>query len=77
MTEHLDFRAYEQTKAKLEDLERRHAVIGSRRDLSPAHREQVLRSYHEMMQQYRREIKLYEAAQQRALRQERQAVDGG
>jgi hypothetical protein len=68
MTEYSSPRGYEQTKAKLADLERRQTEIDTRTDLSPAHREQVLRSYHEMMQQYRREIKLYEAMQEQATR---------
>jgi hypothetical protein len=61
MTEYLTPQGYEQTKEKLGNLERRLAQIEARTDLSPAHREQVVRSYREMMQQYRREIKLYEA----------------
>ena len=61
MTEHLTPQGYEQTKGKLADLERRLAEIETRADLPPAHRERVVRSYREMMQQYRREIKLYEA----------------
>jgi len=61
MTEYLTPEGYEQTKAKLGNLERRLARIENRADLPPIHREQVLRSYREMMQQYRREIKLYEA----------------
>jgi hypothetical protein len=63
MTHDLDPQGYEQTKAKLADLERRQAEIEARTDLSPRHREQVLRSYHHMIQQYRREIKLYEVMQ--------------
>ena len=66
MTEYLTPQGYEQTKAKLGNLERRLAQIEARTDLSPLHREQVVRSYREMMQQYRREIKLYEAMQERA-----------
>ena len=66
MTEYLGPQGYEQTKTKLADLERRQADIETRTDLAPTHREQVLRSYHEMMQQYRREIKLYEAMQEQA-----------
>jgi len=68
MTAYLDAQGYEQTKTKLANLERRQAEIERRTDLSPAHRQQVLRSYHEMMQQYLREIKLYEARQQQAAR---------
>ena len=61
MTEHLTPQGYEQTKTKLANLERRLAEIEARPDLSPMHRERVIRSYHDMMQQYRREVKLYEA----------------
>jgi hypothetical protein len=68
MTEYLDSNGFEQTKTKLADVERRRVEIETRTDLSPAHREQVLRSYHEMMQQYRREIKLYEVMQEQATR---------
>jgi len=68
MTDYLESLGYEQTKTKLANLERRQAEIEARTDLSPAHREQVLRSYREMMQQYRREIKLYEAMQHQAMR---------
>ena len=68
MTAYLDAQGYEQTKTKLAELERRQAEIESRTDLAPAHRRQVLRSYHEMMQQYLREIKLYEALQKEAAR---------
>lgn len=68
MTDYLDVQGYEQTKTKLADLERRQSEIAARTDLSPVHREQVLRSYREMMQQYRREIKLYEAMQEHATR---------
>jgi len=68
MTEYLDPQGYEQTKSKLADLERRQAEMKARPDLSAAHRDQVLRSYREMMQQYRREIKLYEAMREQATR---------
>ena len=60
MTVLLSPQGYEQTKAKLANLERRLAEIEARADLPGKHRERVIRSYHEMMQQYRREIKLYE-----------------
>jgi len=61
MTEHLSPQGYKQTKAKLASLERRLAEIQARADLPRLHREEVVRSYRQMMQQYRREIKLYEA----------------
>ena len=52
---------YAQTKAKLEDLERRLAGLASRTDLKPLHRAEVRRSYESMIRQYRREMKLFEA----------------
>jgi hypothetical protein len=61
MTERLSAQGFARTKAKLANLERRAAEMESRDDLSPKHREEVLRSYRQMMQQYRREIILYEA----------------
>ncbi len=61
MVARLSQRGYEQTKAKLANLESRLADIERREDLSAGHREQVCRSYREMTQQYRREIKIYEA----------------
>ena len=61
MVEHLSPQGYEQTKAKLTNLEARLAEIERRDDLPAGHRREVCRSYHEMMQQYRREIKVYEA----------------
>jgi len=66
MTAYLDAHGYAQTKTKLAELERRQAEIENRTDLSAAHRQQVMRSYHAMMQQYLREIKLYETLQQEA-----------
>lgn len=68
MTAYLSPQGYEQTKKKLADLERRQLELEARTDLAPAHREQVLQSYREMMQQYRREIKLYEAMREQATR---------
>ena len=64
MTVQLDPRGYEQTKAKLASLERRLAAMQAREHLDPHHREEVLRSYREMLRQYRREIKLYEITQE-------------
>lgn len=60
MVARLGPQGYEQTKAKLAKLESRLAEIERRDDLSARHREQVCHSYREMMQQYRREIKVYE-----------------
>ncbi len=70
MTEHLSPQGYEQTKTKLANLERRLAEIETRADLSPMHRERVVRSYRDMMQQYRREIKLYEAMHEQTVSRE-------
>ncbi len=64
MTERLSPQGYEQTKAKLANLEGRLAEIERRDDLSAGHREHVRRSYRQMMQQYRREIKLYEVLEE-------------
>jgi len=66
MTEYLDAQGYEQTKVKLADLQRREAEIAARTDLAATHREQVLLSCQQMIGQYRRELKLYEALQQHA-----------
>lgn len=52
---------YLQTKRKLENLQRRLAAIEAKSGTPPKHRAEVVRSYREMMQQYLREIKLYEA----------------
>lgn len=52
---------YHRTRDKLANLERRLAEVESRTDLAPVHRERVIRSYRDMMVQYAREIKLYEA----------------
>jgi hypothetical protein len=49
------------TKTKIADLLDRRSRIAARTDKSPAHREEVVRSYDRMIRQYRREIKLYEA----------------
>jgi hypothetical protein len=60
MVARLSPQAYEQTKVKLANLEGRLAEIERRADLSGVQRREVCRSYREMMQQYRREIKVYE-----------------
>lgn len=52
---------YRNTIEKLAGLKIRLAEIKARTDLVPLHRELVIRSYHDMMRQYAREIKLYEA----------------
>jgi hypothetical protein len=61
MTAKLTEAGYRQTKVKLSDLERRLATLEARHDLAPAHRAEAVRSHREMIQQYLREIKLYEA----------------
>ena len=61
MTAELTEAGYRQTLGKLANLERRLAEIESRNGLTPAHRERAIQSHYEMMRQYRREIKLYEA----------------
>jgi hypothetical protein len=61
MTETLSPEGYEQTKAKLLDLEKRLSVLEARTDLSPEHLASVKRSYKMMMREFLREIKLFEA----------------
>jgi hypothetical protein len=56
---------YAQTKAKLDQLEKRLAELARRNDLTPQHRAAVRRSYQSMMRKYRREIELYEASANR------------
>jgi hypothetical protein len=60
MTPRLTPRGYDQTKTKLENLERRLAELDSRFDLSPVHRAEVRHSYESMIRQYRREMSLHE-----------------
>ncbi len=52
---------YLQTKKKLAQMEDRLAALRRRTDLDPVHRAEVERSYQDMMRQYRRDLKLYEA----------------
>jgi hypothetical protein len=63
MTEILSRAGYEQTRAKLADLEKRLSRLNQRSDLSPVHLAEARRSYQTMIRQYRRELKLYEANQ--------------
>jgi hypothetical protein len=60
MTPRLTPGGYTQTKAKLENVERRLADLESRTGLSPVHRAEVRRSYESMIRQYRREMRLHE-----------------
>lgn len=62
MTEILTLAGYEQTKEKLTNLERRLACIDQRLDLNQKHQVESRRSCEQMISQYRREIKLYEAS---------------
>lgn len=61
MTAILTAAGYEQTKEKLANLEERMARLDGIPSLSLTHKAEVCRSYDEMIGQYRREIKLYEA----------------
>ncbi|MFO0810464.1 MAG: hypothetical protein U0746_17705 [Gemmataceae bacterium] len=61
MNEPLTADGYEQTKAKLRDLQTRLAAIETRTDLSPEHRASVRRSYAMMIREYLQDIRLYEA----------------
>jgi hypothetical protein len=60
MVARLTKQGYEQTKAKLANLEGRLAEIERRQDLTAVQCREVCRSYREMIQQYLREIKVYE-----------------
>jgi hypothetical protein len=62
MTYQLTHAGYEQTKEKLANLEQRLLRLENRSDLSDPHKTDARRSYEQMIAQYRREIKLYEAA---------------
>ena len=53
---------YEQTRIKLARLEERLAKLERRTDLSAERLAASRRSYHQMMQQYLRELKLFEAS---------------
>jgi hypothetical protein len=62
MTETLTQSGYEQTKSKLLNLEKRLGALEVRSDLSEQHLSEARRSCEQMIAQYRREIKLYEAS---------------
>jgi len=62
MTDPLTEKGYRLTKEKLANMEERLATLQTRDDLHPLHRAAVERSYRDMMRQYLRDIKLYEAA---------------
>jgi len=62
MTRLLSENSYVRTKAKLTDLERRLAALERRTDLSTVHKAEACRSCRSMIQEYRREIELYEAS---------------
>jgi hypothetical protein len=51
---------YVLTKKKFAGLEARLRALQQRDDLDPVHREEVERSYREMMRLYHRDLKLYE-----------------
>jgi hypothetical protein len=61
MTAILSELGYQQTKQKLADLQMRLTMIEQEPAMSQEHRARVVKSYRVMMQQYQREIKLYEA----------------
>jgi hypothetical protein len=56
------YQTYLRTKEKLALLEARLPEVRARTDIHPVHRAAVERSYEDMMRQYLRDIKLYEAA---------------
>ena len=61
MTPLLTPEGYVQTKEKLANLKKRLAALEARTDLTPIHHAEARESYLDMMRQYLREIKLYEA----------------
>jgi hypothetical protein len=61
VAEPLTHAGYLSTKEKLANMERRLAAFRVRTDLHATHRAEVERSYLDMMRQYLRELKLYEA----------------
>ena len=63
MTPLLTPEGYAQTKEKLALMEARLAALRQRGDLAPTHRAEVEHSYEDMIRQYLREIKSYEANQ--------------
>jgi hypothetical protein len=62
MTENLSASGYEQTREKLSEIEGRLAQLEHRTDLGAQHRSEARRSCEQLIAQYRREIKLYEAS---------------
>lgn len=62
MTELLTETGYQLTKQKLANMKARLAALLASADLHPLHRAAVEKSYRDMMRQYLRDIKLYEAA---------------
>ena len=62
MTRLLTPAGYEQTKAKLASLESRLAKLEALEDLEPLHHSEVRQSYRQMIREYRREVRLYEAS---------------
>jgi hypothetical protein len=62
MTNQLTLAGYQQTREKLANLEERLQRLQDRSDLSEQHKLEARRSCEQMIAQYRREIKRYEAA---------------
>ena len=62
MSEMLTSVGYEQTKEKLAELEQRLARLLCQSGLSSLHLSEARHSCEQMISQYRREIKLYEAS---------------
>jgi hypothetical protein len=65
MSELLTPEGYAATREKYANMEKRLAALAKRTDLQPEHAAAVRRSYLDMMRQYLRDIKLYEAAMAR------------
>ena len=76
MTPLLTQSGYEQTKAKLAQLQQRLAKLDGRTDLRAQHLAEIRQSYLRMIGQYKREIKLFEAAQGDEGTKARSSADG-
>jgi hypothetical protein len=63
MTEPVTATGYLQTKEKLAGMEARLAALHGRNDFNAVHKGEAIRSCDEMIRQYRKELKLYEATQ--------------
>ena len=63
MTPQLTDKGYLRTKEKLAWVETRLAALRDRTDLIESHKAMAMPSYEDMIRQFRKELKLYEATQ--------------